>query len=136
LAANASVRSLARDACRSDDRDIPKPPYTLTRAPCFLRGTRIRTTAGYRRIEDLAPGERLPSTFGGDQPIRRVRRTVLERAPSARPWLEHAQPIRIASSALADNVPAAALVLTAAHDRTPAGGRGHPRVVPHRARGP
>jgi hypothetical protein len=39
---------------------------------------------------------------------------VVERAPGARPWPDHAQPIRIAPSALADNVPAA-LVLTAAH---------------------
>jgi hypothetical protein len=98
-----------------DQQDIPKPAYVVTRVPCFLRGTRIRTTTGYRRIEDLRPGELLPSTFGGDQQIRRVRRTVLGRAPGARPWPEHAQPIRIAPSALADNVPSAALVLTAAH---------------------
>jgi hypothetical protein len=105
------------DDCEEDVQfDLPRPPYArAARAPCFLRGTRIRTAAGYRRIEDLTPGELLPSVFGGLRPIRRIRRTVLDRAAGPAPWPVHARPIRIAPSAIADNVPAAALTLTAAH---------------------
>src|SRR6516162_9869173 len=33
--------------------------------PCFLKGTTIRTTAGDRKIEDLAVGDLLPMVFGG-----------------------------------------------------------------------
>jgi len=106
------------DDCEEDLQfDLPRPPYARTggRVPCFLRGTRIRTAAGYRHIEDLVPGELLPSVLGGVRPIRRIRRTVLDRAAGSAPWPVHARPIRIAPSAIADNVPAAALMLTAAH---------------------
>ena len=40
--------------------------------PCFLRGTRIRTSDGYRPIESLSAGDLLPTTFGDLQPIKRV----------------------------------------------------------------
>ncbi|MBN9089186.1 MAG: Hint domain-containing protein [Reyranella sp.] len=108
--------------CAEPPDDMPVNPWEVSQTPvpprgvpCFLRGTRILAATGYRRIEDLAPGELLPSVFGGLRPIRRVRRTLLDRAPGAIPWPVHAQPIRLASSALADDVPAAPLVLTAAH---------------------
>jgi len=108
----------ADDDCEEEVQfDLPRPPYARTgaRAPCFLRGTRIRTAAGYRCIEELAPGEQLPSVFGGLRLIRRIRRTVLDRAAGTAPWPVHARPICIAPSAIAEDVPAAALMLTAAH---------------------
>lgn len=70
---------------------------------CFLRGTRIRTARGYRRIETLAVGDRLPTRFGGFAEIKRISShlgTTL---------------VRVKPSAIADNVPAAELCLTESH---------------------
>jgi hypothetical protein len=134
------------DCVEEAEYDLPRPPYVRAgggrgAVPCFLRGTRIRTAAGDRRIEALAPGELLPSLFGGLQPVRRVRRTVLMRAEGAA-WPVHAQPIRIAPSAIADGVPAAPLLLTAAHALLidgcliPAGDLvNETTIVPHRTDG-
>jgi hypothetical protein len=40
------------------------PPWGGGGSPCFLRGTRIRTTEGERKVENLAVGELLPTLFG------------------------------------------------------------------------
>ncbi len=41
------------------------------RAPnCLLRGTKVQTTAGHRKVEDLAVGDLLPTMFGGVRPIQ------------------------------------------------------------------
>lgn len=70
---------------------------------CFLRGTRIRTARGYRRVETLAVGDRLPTRFGGIAEIKRISShfgTTL---------------VRVKPSAIADNVPASELCLTESH---------------------
>ncbi len=82
---------------------------------CFLRGTRILTTTGYRDVEDLAVGDFLPTRFGGSSPIKWVSNRSFEKADRERPWPVKVRPVRIARSALDDNVPHADLLLTAAH---------------------
>jgi transposase-like protein len=44
------------------------------RCNCLLRGRKIRTTTGERRIEDPAIGDRLPTVFGGVRPIQWIAR--------------------------------------------------------------
>ena len=41
-------------------------------APCFLKGTRVRTIKGERKVEDLAIGDLLPTHSNGIQPIKSV----------------------------------------------------------------
>lgn len=78
------------------------------RRECFLRGTHIRTSRGYRPIETLSEGDLLPTCFGGEAPIVRLDSFVVPRGGGMRP-------VRVARSALDDNVPAADLRLTGPH---------------------
>jgi Hint domain len=82
---------------------------------CFLKGTKIQTAAGERKIEDLAIGDLLPTMFGGLRPVQWIGRYSFKRSDPSRPWVKDAQPVRIACSALASNVPHADLYVTAAH---------------------
>jgi len=89
----------------------PPPPGGGPRGGinCFLKGTKIRTVAGERKIEDLAIGDLLPTMFGGVRPIQWIGHYPFK------PWVKDAQPVRIARSALAPDVPHADLYATAAH---------------------
>lgn len=80
---------------------------------CFLRGTRIRTAAGYRSIETLHVDELVAARFAGLAPIKAVGRFTLERVSGA--WLGHSRPVRIRCGALGDDMPAEDLCLTASH---------------------
>lgn len=82
---------------------------------CFLEGTSIRTIDGDRKIEDLKPGDLLPTAFGGVQPIQWIGRYVNRKSDPSRPWVKDFLPVRIARSALADNVPHADLYVTQGH---------------------
>jgi hypothetical protein len=82
---------------------------------CFLRGTRIRTADGDRKIEDLAVGDLLPSHFGGIQPIQWIGRYSYKRSDPTKPWVRDVLPVRVARSALGPNVPGADLSITSAH---------------------
>lgn len=82
---------------------------------CFLRGTRIRTARGYRKIETLAPGDLLPSRFGGIAPIKSVSSYTAKRSSAAAAWADEDRPVRVARSALDDAVPNRDLYLTPSH---------------------
>jgi Hint domain-containing protein len=82
---------------------------------CFLRGTKIRTAEGERKIEDLAIGDLLPTMFGGLRPIQWIGRYPIKKSDPAKPWTKDALPVRIARSALAPDVPHADLYVTPAH---------------------
>jgi Hint domain len=82
---------------------------------CLLRGTKIRTVEGERRIEELAVGDLLPTVFGGVRPIQWISGFRRNRVDASKPWQNHARPVRIMKSALAPNVPQADLFLTPAH---------------------
>jgi hypothetical protein len=82
---------------------------------CFLKGTRISTAAGERRIEDLVVGDLLPTVFGGKRAIQWIGRFSRTRSNPAKPWTKSARPVRIARSALAPNMPHADLYVTQGH---------------------
>lgn len=82
---------------------------------CFLKGTTIRTTNGTRKIEDLGVGDLLPSIFGGILPIQWIGRYRFKKSDPSKPWVKNVLPIRIARSALGDDVPHADLFVTKTH---------------------
>jgi len=82
---------------------------------CFLRGTKILTLTGERKIEDLAAGDLLPTVIGGMRRIQWIGMYSYKRSDARKPWVESARPIRVARSALAPNVPHADLFLTQSH---------------------
>jgi len=93
-----------------------KPQSASADGPrCFLRGTRIRTAIGYRKVEDLAVGDFLPTLFGGMSPIEWISSHSYTRSERNTPWPIEARPVRIARSAIDENVPEADLYLTASH---------------------
>ena len=93
----------------------PRPTPTPTRQKCFLKGTKIRTTEGERKIENLAVGDLLPTLFGGVRPIQWVARYGYKKSDPAKPWAGYARPVRIARSALARGVPHADLLVASWH---------------------
>jgi hypothetical protein len=82
---------------------------------CFLKGTKILTAEGERKIEDLAVGDFLPTMFGGLRPVQWIGRYPIKKSDPSKPWVKNAPPIRIARSALASNVPHTDLYVTAFH---------------------
>ena len=82
---------------------------------CFLRGTRIRTVEGERKIEDLATGDLLPTRLGGVRPIQWIWRYPFRKSGPSKSWPQDALPVRIARSALAPEVPNTDLYVTGEH---------------------
>lgn len=80
---------------------------------CFLKGTRIQTDNGYRRVEDLAVGDLLPTVFGGIRPIQWITRSRRTRGEGG--WKKDLLAVRIARSAIAPDVPHADLYVTQGH---------------------
>ena len=82
---------------------------------CFLKGTKIRTAEGERKIEDLGIGDLLPTVFGGLRPIQWIARYPIKKSDPSKPWVKDVLPIRISRSALAPDVPHADLYVTGGH---------------------
>ncbi len=82
---------------------------------CFLKGTTIRTADGDRKIEDLRAGDLLPSVFGGTYAIQWIGRYSFKKGDPTKGWVRGVLPVRIARSALADDVPHADLYVTQTH---------------------
>jgi Hint domain len=82
---------------------------------CFLRGTKIQTVEGERRVEDLVVGDLLPTVFGGARPIQWIVRFRRTRLDPSKPWQNHARPVRVMKSALFPNIPHSDLFLTSGH---------------------
>jgi hypothetical protein len=79
----------------------------------MLKGTRVLTPRGARRVEDLRIGDGLVTTRG-EKPIKWIGRQHFNRGRSAR-WPDSVHPIRVSRSALADNVPHTDLYLSPMH---------------------
>ena len=90
-------------------------PPAQCKSNCFLKGTKIRTAEGERKIEDLKIGDLLPTMFGGLRPIEWIGRYPFKRSDPSKPWVKDALPVRIARSALAPDVPHADLYVTGGH---------------------
>jgi Hint domain len=82
---------------------------------CFLKGTKIQTVEGERKIEDPAIGDLLPTMFGGLRPVQWIGRYPIKKSDPSKPWVKDALPVRIARSALAPDVPRAYLYVTSSH---------------------
>jgi Hint domain len=85
-----------------------------TGKPCFLRGTRIRTVDGDKKIEDIRIGDLVVTRSGATKPVRWVARRRYRRSAGAR-WVETIQPVRIARGALGPNVPRGDLFMSDTH---------------------
>jgi hypothetical protein len=73
ILASAVALSLAttRNALAKDkDKDKDKNKDAM----CFLKGTKIQTAKGERKVEDLAIGDLLPTMFGGLRPVQWIGR--------------------------------------------------------------
>jgi hypothetical protein len=81
---------------------------------CFLRGTRVLSRHGLQRVENLSIGEQIITARGDATPIKWIGRRTFRRGTSSR-WPDGVHPIRVARSALADNVPHADLYLSPSH---------------------
>ena len=82
---------------------------------CFLKGTKVETADGGRKIEKLAVGDLLPTVFGGLSSIQWIGRYRFKKGDPTKPWIKDVLPIRIARSALSHNVPHADLYVTTTH---------------------
>jgi Hint domain len=101
---------------------LPCPPPTGNgkgngggKGNCFLKGTKILTAEGERKIEDLAVGDLLPTMFGGLRPVQWIGRYPIKKSDPSKPWVKDALPIRIARSALGPELPHADLYVTGYH---------------------
>jgi hypothetical protein len=101
-------------AADDDHPDHPDHPGQGGRN-CFLRGTKIRTAEGERKIEDLAVGDLLPTMFGGLRSVQWIGRYPIRRSDPSKPWVKDALPVRIARSALGPDLPHADLYVTTSH---------------------
>jgi hypothetical protein len=84
-----------------------------TAPPCFARGTRILTPAGYVPVEHLKPGDNVVTIAGGVRAVRWVGWRVIDLQTHRRPnavW-----PVCITANALDNGIPARDLFLSPDH---------------------
>jgi hypothetical protein len=72
--------------------------------PCFLRGTRLLTPSGERKIEDLRIGDLVATLSGEAKPITWIGRRVYRRATDSR-YPKSILPVRVARGALGPDAP-------------------------------
>ena len=82
---------------------------------CFLKGTNIRTAEGDRKVEDLSPGDLLPTVFGGTCLIQWIGHYSLKKSDPTNAWVKKVLPVRFTRSALGLDVPCADLYITQEH---------------------
>lgn len=81
---------------------------------CFLKGTRIWTPNGERRVEDLRINDLVVTSSGEAKPIQWVWGRRFERRYEQK-WAEEIAPIRVARSALGPNIPHRDLYISRYH---------------------
>lgn len=91
------------------------PAAAQNSGPCFLRGTLIRTAAGYRAVETLAAGDTVPARFGGNVTIKAVHSFTTVRDGARRAWIGDTRPVTLRRGALGAHAPEHDLCLTASH---------------------
>ncbi len=104
LAGAATVAGLSREAAAQ----------ASDRYPCLLKGTRILTNCGQSPVESLSIGDQVITAGGQFEPIKWIGRRAFSQGPAGR-WPDAVHPIRVARSALADNVPSSDLYLSPSH---------------------
>ena len=88
-------------------------PCTVCGPHCLLKGTRVLTSRGAERVENLSIGDRV-MTLRGEMPIKWIGRQHFGQGRSAR-WPGGVHPVRVSRSALARNVPHSDLYLSPMH---------------------
>jgi hypothetical protein len=89
-------------------------PGAITPTPtCYCDGTRLLTTEGEIKVEDLAVGQMLVTASGAQRPIRWIGYRKINMRLHPEPDL--VQPIRIAAGALAEGVPTRDLLVSPDH---------------------
>jgi hypothetical protein len=81
--------------------------------PCFARGTRLLTPAGYVPVQDLRPGNLVVTTTGAAEPIRWIGWRTIDLTDHGRP--DAIRPIRVTPDALGDGVPSREVQLSPDH---------------------
>jgi hypothetical protein len=81
--------------------------------PCFARGTRILTPAGYAPVETLRPGDIVITAAGRAVPLRWTGWRSIDLADHRRP--DSVRPIRIKAGAIAERIPARDIRLSPDH---------------------
>ncbi|WP_286203108.1 Hint domain-containing protein [Rhizobium lusitanum] len=82
---------------------------TTNQVPCFVSGTRIRTTRGEIAVEDLRVGGLAVTSSGKARPIVWIGHRRIER-PAPEAW-----PVRVMAGAFGDNLPVRDLFLSSGH---------------------
>lgn len=82
---------------------------TTSQVPCFVSGTRIRTTRGEVPVEDLQVGDLAVTSSGKARPIVWIGHRRIER-PAPAVW-----PVRIMAGAFGNNIPIRDLFLSPGH---------------------
>ena len=85
--------------------------YTLV--ACFAGGTRILTARGEIPVEQLRPGDRVPTTAGRLAPISWIGHRQVKTRSHPRPW--DIMPVRVAAGAFAPGQPLRDLLLSPDH---------------------
>src|SRR5262245_17932458 len=85
-------------------RCINRPIGVKVGAVCYLRGTRIRTPDGERRIEALKIGDPVVTLSSGSKPIKWIGRQLFKRSTGASPNPDF-YPIRIRRFAIDERTP-------------------------------
>jgi hypothetical protein len=85
----------------------------ISQVLCFMQGTRIRTPAGDRRVEDLHIGDLVVTLSGAARPVKWIGHRVLDKSLlAAHPEMS---PVRILPGAFGENLPARSLYLSPGH---------------------
>jgi len=80
---------------------------------CFLKGTRVLTSRGEARIEDLRIGDLVKTMRGEDLPIKWIGRNTFRRSGAS--WPKRVVPIRVSRFAIDDHTPHTDLYLSPGH---------------------
>jgi hypothetical protein len=83
-------------------------------APCYLRGTRLLTPDGERKIEDLRIGDLLTTLSGEAKPITWIGRRVYRRSTDSK-HPDGILPVRVAKGALGPDAPRCDLFISQQH---------------------
>ncbi|WP_198029556.1 Hint domain-containing protein [Bradyrhizobium sp. WSM3983] len=84
------------------------------RPPCFVRGTKLRSTDGELSVETIAVGDQLMTVSGAFRPVVWVG-SWLGQKRAGESWSKQMRPVRIKQSALAPNVPYEDLLISQGH---------------------